>query len=276
MDKLSKEAQCIRNTATWAHVKPTHKFDSSKFNKNEVLNDLPIMSPKIHAMLNKIKELDAEDMNKDGKYYKHIIYSDVTGTNGAKMVASSMIANDYVLSYNNGKFLNDLPKTNKTFGLLTTTVINKKPMSVNLKKTIINTMNERPKNINGENMRFLILDSGFKEGIDVYDVKYMHILEPLITKAETTQVIGRGTRFCGQAGLPFIPNKGWALNVYRYNINYNDNMNVHELFIKHSNQNISALNFTADIEDIMAASSVDMPLTENIHTAIFKNNRFYV
>lgn len=275
MDKLSKEAQCIRNTATWAHVKPTHKFDSSKFNKNEVLNDLPIMSPKIHAMLNKIKELDAEDMNKDGKYYKHIIYSDVTGTNGAKMVASSMIANDYVLSYNNGKFLNDLPKTNKTFGLLTTTVINKKPMSVNLKKTIINTMNERPKNINGENMRFLILDSGFKEGIDVYDVKYMHILEPLITKAETTQVIGRGTRFCGQAGLPFIPNKGWALNVYRYNINYNDNMNVHELFIKHSNQNISALNFTADIEDIMAASSVDMPLTENIHTAIFKNNRFY-
>ena len=47
-------------------------------------------------------------------------------------------------------------------------------------------------------------------------------------------------------------------------------MNVHELFIKHSNQNISALNFTADIEDIMAASSVDMPLTENIHGLYLK------
>ena len=49
------------------------------------------MSPKIHAMLNKIKELDAEDMSNDGKYYKHIIYSDVTGVNGAKM--NSIIIN---------------------------------------------------------------------------------------------------------------------------------------------------------------------------------------
>ena len=275
MIKQSKESQCIRNTASWAHVKPNHKFDSSKFDKNEVLKDLPIMSPKIHAMLNKIKELDNEDMKIHGKHYKHVIYSDVAGTNGAKMVASSMIANDYVLIYNNGKVSQNLSKSDNTFGLLTTTTINKKPISVKQKKNIMASMNERPGNINGEKMRFLILDSGFKEGIDVYDVKYMHILEPLITKAETTQVIGRGTRYCGQAGLPFVPNKGWILNVYRYNINYNDNMNVHELFIKHSNQNISALNFTADIEDIMAASSVDMPLTENIHGAIFKNNRFY-
>ena len=60
---------------------------------------------------------------------------------------------------------------------------------------------------------FIILDSGFKEGIDVFDVKYMHILEPLITKSERTQVIGRGTRYCGQVGLPFNPNEGWPLYI---------------------------------------------------------------
>lgn len=275
MSKIPKEATCIRNTSTWAHVKPNHKFDSAKFNKEEVLRDLPLMSPKIHAMLNKIKELDAEDMSNDGKYYKHIIYSDVTGVNGAKMVASSLIANEYQLVYNKGKFVKDLPQSNYTFGLLTTSTVYQKPLTVGLKKNMMAKMNERPVNINGTNMRFIILDSGFKEGIDVFDVKYMHILEPLTTKAENTQVIGRGTRFCGQSGLPFKPNVGWPLNVYRYNINYNEDMTLHDLYIKHSNQNVSALNFSADIEEIMIASAVDLPLTENIHMLRTKNNRFY-
>lgn len=275
MSKIPKEAICIRNTSTWAHVKPNHKFDSAKFNREEVLQDLPLMSPKIHAMLNKIKELDAQDMSNDGKYYKHIIYSDVTGVNGAKMVASSLIANEYQLVYNKGKFVKDLPQSNYTFGLLTTSTVYQKPLTVGLKKNMMAKMNERPANVNGSNMRFIILDSGFKEGIDVFDVKYMHILEPLTTKAENTQVIGRGTRYCGQSGLPFKPNVGWPLNVYRYNINYNEDMTVHDLYIKHSNQNVSALNFAADIEDIMIAAAVDLPLTENIHMLSTKNNRFY-
>ena len=76
-------------------------------------------------------------------------------------------------------------------------------------------------------------------------------------------------------GLPFKPNVGWSLKVYRYNINYNEDMTLHDLYIKHSNQNINALNFTADIEDIMIAAAVDLPLTENIHMLSTKNNRFY-
>lgn len=275
MSKIPKEAICIRNTSTWAHVKPSHKFDSAKFNKQEVLQDLPLMSPKIHAMLNKIKELDDKDMISDGKYYKHIIYSDITGVNGAKMVASSLIANEYQLIYNKGKFINNLPPSNYTFGLLTSSTVYQKPLTVSLKKNMMSKMNERPANVNGANMRFIILDSGFKEGIDVFDIKYMHILEPLTTKAENTQVIGRGTRYCGQSGLPFKPNVGWPLNVYRYNINYNKDLTVHDLYIKHSNQNVSALNFAADVEDIMIAAAVDLPLTENIHILSNKNNRFY-
>tara|TARA_B100000795_G_scaffold227434_1_gene183791 strand:+ start:1847 stop:4441 length:2595 start_codon:yes stop_codon:yes gene_type:complete len=275
MAKIPKDATCIRNTSSWAHVKPYHKFDSQKFDKDEVLKDIPLMSPKIHSMLNKIKELDEEDMANDNKYYKHIIYSDVAGVNGAKMVASSMLAYDYQLIYNKGTFVKDLPKSDYTFGLLTSSTVYKKPLTVKLKKNMMKTMNERPENIAGKNMRFVILDSGFKEGIDVFDVKYMHILEPLTTKAENTQVIGRGTRFCGQSGLPFKPEIGWPLNVYRYNVNYNDNMTLHDLYIKHSNQNVSALNFSADVEEIMIASAVDLPLTENIHMLSTKNNRFY-
>lgn len=274
--KKSNEAICIRNTGTWANVKPEHKFDSPKFNPEVVLRDLPILSPKIYDMIKKINELDARDMANDNKYYKHIIYSDIAGVFGAKMVASSLIANNFSLAYSN-KFAirQDIQDKNKTFGLLTTSTVFKKPLTVGLKKKMMLRMNERPSNINGENIRIIILDSGYKEGLDVFDVKYMHILEPLETKAEYTQVIGRGTRYCGQSGLPFVPNVGWPLNIFRYNIKYDDDNTIHDLYIKHSNKNISAFNFIADVEAIIIASAVDTPLTENLHLLREKNNRFY-
>ena len=275
-NKIPKEAVCIRNTSSWAHIKPEHKFDSPKFDKNVVMMDLPNMSPKMDALIEKIRQLDDEDAKVYGKYYKHIIYSDVGGVNGAKMIASALIANGFTLVYNNGFALkNDGLEKHKTFGLLTTSTVYKKPLSVGLKKKMMLRMNERPQNIYGDNMRFIILDPGFKEGIDVFDVKYMHMLEPLITKSEQTQVIGRGTRFCGQSGLPFIPNRGWPMNVYRYNMMYDENTNVHELYLKYSNQNISALNFIADLEELVITSAVDLPLTENIHMLKKTNNRFY-
>jgi hypothetical protein len=276
-DKIPKEALCIRNASSWAHLKPEHKFDSPKFNKDAVLADMPILSPKMDALLEKIKRLDEEDLQVHGKLYKHIIYSDVGGIYGAKMVASVLLAHGYTMVYNNGFVLNSNSDVNKfnTFGLLTTSTVYKKPLTVGLKKRMMLKMNERPVNVNGENMRFIILDPGFKEGIDVFDVKYMHMLEPLVTKAEQTQVIGRGTRFCGQAGLPFMPNQGWPLHVYRYNMMYDENTNVHELYLKYSNQNISALNFIADLEDLVITSAVDLPLTEKIHLFDSKNNRFY-
>ena len=276
MSKKFNEALCIRNTGTWANVKPEHKFDSPKFDKDIVKRDLYLLSPKIDEMIKKINLLDEQDMINDNKYYKHIIYSDVSGVYGAKMVASSLIANNFSLVYSNKFDLRqDIIDKNKTFGLLTTSTVYKKPLTTKLKKNMMTRMNERPSNINGENMRIIILDSGYKEGLDVFDVKYMHILEPLLTKAEYTQVIGRGTRYCGQSGLPFIPNVGWPLNIYRYNIKYDSDITIHDLYLKHSNTNISAFNFIADIEAIIIASAVDTPLTENLHLLRDKNNRFY-
>jgi|UniRef100_A0A6C0LXS3 hypothetical protein len=276
MSKKFNEALCIRNTGTWANVKPEHKFDSPKFDKDIVKKDLYLLSPKIDEMIKKINLLDEQDMINDNKYYKHIIYSDISGVYGAKMVASSLIANNFSLVYSNKFDLRqDIIDKNKTFGLLTTSTVYKKPLTTKLKKNMMTRMNERPSNINGENMRIIILDSGYKEGLDVFDVKYMHILEPLVTKAEYTQVIGRGTRYCGQSGLPFIPNVGWPLNIYRYNIKYDSDITIHDLYLKHSNTNISAFNFIADIEAIIIASAVDTPLTENLHLLRDKNNRFY-
>jgi len=47
------------------------------------------------------------------------------------------------------------------------------------------------------------MDSGFKEGIDLFDIKYVHIFEHSVNSADQKQVIGRQyPKLCaGQARL---------------------------------------------------------------------------
>ena len=277
--KIPKEAQCIRDVSSWSRIMPTFKFDSAKFKKEDVKVSMELMSPKMTALFKKIEDLDKDDLEKTGKLYKHIIYSDVSGTHGVKMVASCFIANGFTNAYDNKLRLksNDVLDTTKTknFALLTSSVVYSKPLSVKLKKGILEKLNSRPDNIYGNLIRFIVIDQGFKEGIDVFDVKYLHLLDPVITKAEQTQIIGRGTRFCGQMGLPFEPSYGWKLNVYKYNMSFDETSDVFQLYLKHSNINISTINFTAELEDLLIASAVDTTLTENIHTYGKEiNNRF--
>jgi superfamily II DNA or RNA helicase len=271
----TKKAECIRNVSSWSHVLPEHKFDNIKYNKKEILDNISILSPKITLLLKKIQELDNEDLKNDGKLYKHLIYSDVAGTNGAKMIASSLIALGYNNSYDNKlkmKSIEELKKTKtKNFSLLTSSVVYKKPLSVKLKKNILEILNSRPDNIYGDLIRFLIIDHGYKEGIDVFDIKYLHLLDPVITKSEETQIIGRGTRLCGQMGLPFNSEYGWRLNVYKYNMKYDESIDIFQLYLKYTNININTINFTAELEDILITSAVDIPLTLKIHNSLVPN-----
>ena len=163
------------------------------------------------------------------------------------------------------KNLKLLSNNKNSFALLTSSVIYGKPFPATLKKDILSVFNERPGNIYGEKIRFIIIDSGYKEGIDLFDVKYFHILEPLITTAEETQVLGRGLRFCGQAGLPFVPNTGWKLNVFKYNMEYSNDMDSFQLYLKHSNIDLSYINLTADLENLLRISAVDKHLIKNLH-----------
>lgn len=68
-----------------------------------------------------------------------------------------------------------------------------KPFPVKLRNEILKIYNKRPDNIYGENIRYLLIDQGFKEGIDVFDVKYVHIFDDLLTPSDEKQAIGRGT-----------------------------------------------------------------------------------
>ena len=273
---MSKVSDCIRQVANWSAIVPEHKFDKRSFSSKEVLDTMSTASPKMEALFKKIEQLDAQDMQREGKHFKHMIFSDVkTMGYGAKILMAGFLAKGYHAAYD-GKFTIDEAELQKHKGknvaLLCSTAVYDKPIGVRFRKALLSLYNQRPDNINGDLIRFIILDQGFKEGIDLFDVKYVHLFEPLITKADEKQAIGRGTRFCGQKGLEFHPTRGWPLHVIRYDVNIPDEMRSHfgadtlsELYLQKSGVDMRALYLANELEKVVAEGAVDAELTEEIH-----------
>ena len=94
--KNKKKSSCVRKIENWTNIKRYHRFDKSSFDPELLLDDIVFMSPKLTTMLDKIKELDTKDMNREGKLYKHFIFSDVKeGGYGSKIIASALSAHGY-------------------------------------------------------------------------------------------------------------------------------------------------------------------------------------
>ena len=267
----AKRAECIRKAINISSQKDFFKFDKPSFNPTKVKESLPITCPKLMELINNINELDKNDFDKYGTYFKHIIYSDVkTSIAGIKLVASALTAYGMTNIYD--KSLNvKIPEGNHNFALLSSLpVYDKQIFPIKLRKKILDEIfNARPDNIYGKNIRFLLIDSGFKEGIDVFDVKYIHLVDDLISKSDETQAIGRGTRHCGQKGLTFNPELGWPLHVFKYKLivdearyGYKD---AFELYIKETGIDINKLKFSADLENICRFGAVDYEINKAIH-----------
>ena len=269
---FSKKAECIRRVINNSSKNDFYKFDNKSFNASKIKEFLEYNSPKLAHLIKKIKELDENDMKKYGKNFKHIIYSDLRSSiAGIKLVASVFKAYGMNNIYNDKLKIN-IPDSNDNFALLSSVAIYNKPFPVKLRNEILKIFNQRPDNIYGENIRFLLIDQGFKEGIDCFDVKYIHLFDDLISPADQKQAIGRGTRFCGQKGLEFSSEVGWPLHVFKYKLKLNDRFkeNVNDtdafmLFIKEENIDIKKLFFAAELENICRFGAVDYEINKAIH-----------
>lgn len=223
--KSPNPAQCMRKVENFAGIKTQHRFDSEKFSPDDLAYELPNLSPKITALLKKIEFLDEKDRRLSGKVHKHVIFSDVTHGYGAKILTSAFIANGWnlVMTPKKNQIVLDLTlgQNYKNVALLSSTAIYHLPINSGFKRDLIGPdgeFNKRPSNIHGKNIRIIILDAGFKEGIDLYDVRYLHIFEDQTSSADRLQVIGRARRLCSQRGLLFKENHGWDLDVYEYQL----------------------------------------------------------
>jgi hypothetical protein len=269
---FNAKAECIRKTMNNSSTKDYLKFDKKTFNAEKIKIDLPIISPKLYNLLNNIIDLDANDFAKYGKKFKHIIYSDLRNSlAGIKLVAAAFTAYNMTNIYDK-KFMINIPKKDNNFALLSSVAIYNKPFPVKLRNEILKIFNARPDNIHGENIRFLLIDQGFKEGIDVFDVKYVHIFDDLLTPSDEKQAIGRGTRFCGQKGLEFNASLGWPLHVFKYKLLLNKDMETKygekdgfSLFLKEGNIDVKRLYFASELENICRFGAVDYEINKAIH-----------
>ena len=106
--------------------------------------------------------------------------------------------------------------------------------------------------------RPVLPDSGFKEGVDLFDVKYVHIFENQRNNADLIQAIGRATRSCGQKGLNFLPNVGWPLHVYQYYLTFEDPTKiVFDDYLQYAGVDLNMLVISENIEKLAIETAVD-------------------
>ena len=262
----AKIFSCMRKTANFSKIANYHKFDKNVFSPQKFLDDVAEASPKIIQLMKNIENLDSIDQKNHGHKFKHFIFSDVKeGGHGAKIIASAFIAAGYnnviqakkVSGVQKLKLYIDAPNSEKNMGLLCSNAIYGSTFNEKLKKELLKLFNERPGNIKGQKLRFIIFDSGFKEGIDLFDVKYVHIFEPSMTVADLKQTIGRATRTCGQKGLDFQPGVGWPLYVYNYYLTVPSILSNTLTSSKFLTQNISKPSNDEKDEDILIFKNIE-------------------
>ena len=291
--RISKLAACIRKTAATVRLKKTSMPDNRAFDPSKLT---PYMSGKFAAVIAKIRELDANDMAKHNTKFKHFVFTDLReSAYGAKAFASYLIGAGFtfrmanvpkqirrrgrLVDTKNGEtqFVAAEPVVggSDSFAMLQSLPLWKNPLATQVKREILKTYNSRPDNVHGELLRIIVLDSKFKEGIDLRDVKYVHLLEPAIATSDLKQAVGRATRFCGQEGLVFQPNRGWPLDVFVYRTQlpgrppFGDadsaQVDAHALMMAKSGLDLALLNLTKELTVLAIKTAVDYDLTYKIN-----------
>ena len=267
--RLSRKAQCVRRTASTAKV--------SRLSMPDRATPKPLpphQSAKYTALTDHIQALDAADFRKEKAKYKHFIFTDLReSAYGAKAIGAYLKDAGYDFLMGRDGFR----PGKEGFALLQSLPLFGEPLSVKLRKTLLQTFNERPENTHGEKLRILVLDSRFKEGIDLFDVKYVHIMEPAIAASDLTQAVGRATRFCGQRGLRFQPSVGWPLHVYLYNTELPgrppfllkgeqaQKIAAHDIVLRESGLDLGGFAFTAELLALAQRTAVDAELNATFH-----------
>ena len=179
------------------------RFDNEAFNKQKLYTHITNNSS-LKSLTTMIQKLDSADKG----MFKHVLYGNSTSC--AKLLCGVLEVLGYKNVYDNNHKVKTDP--NKYYAFLTQGNVYQKPLSRKTMKEIKQIFNNRPSNIFGEKIRFIVIDHYYKEGLDLFDTKYMHIFSKIPTQNEEKQIVGRVRRMCGHIGLP----PGEKLYVYSY------------------------------------------------------------
>ena len=142
-----------------------------------------------------------------------------------------------------------------------------------------------PENSHGQIIHIFLASKTFNEGLDLKDVRHIHVFEPLVTWAGDRQLIGRAVRYCSHANLN--KDSEWTVHVHRYLAekpegapisfvsNQNQKMNVGELKMALSQRGISFPPKTKkmQLEFLLAQAPHDIGDIEMIDAKIFRESK---
>ena len=285
------DADCVQKLGNFASYDNVYSFESGPNHIPLTREILASISPKCLKMIEEIEKQDEEDLRVHGHRFKHFIYSGVKSS--TKLLATALMdvlglqlgytstytekSGNVLKNWSKIRIMDDAELALNTYNnlyLLNSIDVYEQPINVSMRKELLKRFNTRPDNAHGELVRFIVMDSGFKEGIDLFDIKYVHIFEPQLTMADQKQVIGRGTRTCGQKGLDFHPLYGWPLfvNIYDSEIpeevrfGFDDAESVYALYMKTMGIDVRIINLKADMEKMYIEGAVDNELNESVHS----------
>lgn len=265
-----KQLLCLKKNMNLSNVKLKSLFYNEEFKENKELYFERKNGLKYLKLVEKINELDDDDKKTSNRLFKHLIFINDKGIYGAKSLYTFLIHRGFnsLLKIGSKKISMMNPKnTDKNMMLLSSGSINKISYTSRLVKKVLTEFNRRPDNIYGKNIRFIVLDGGYKEGVDIYDIKYIHILDTPLSTSDYKQIVGRGTRYCGQKGLNFVPNIGWPLKVFMYQTEGYNNMSVGE-YIKRKYTNIDLIEQIDMITNLAIRTSIDYNLNKNMNGTV--------
>lgn len=270
-ENIQKQIKCLQKKNLWNSEKELQKqfrFENKNFKKELLKKNIKKYSDKIDLLFQNIDRIDKKSLEVSGKLHKHVIYVHNNGYQGMKLLISCMIANNYnfLLKKENNKLVIEQKNSYQNFLTLTSGDIYNKTFNKKITKEINELYNERPNNINGQKCRFILIDYNYKEGIDLYDPKYFHILDSYLFETEMQQLVGRGTRNCGQKGLPF--KKGWRLLTYLYYNKYDKKRSIEDIIKNLRAKNIGIGELDLKIRHVIKSNirknAIDALLTKNI------------
>jgi superfamily II DNA or RNA helicase len=90
-------------------------------------------------------------------------------------------------------------------------------------RLIVKTSYNNRDNIKGNRCKIILLSPSATEGIQLYNVRQEHVLEPYWNEVRIQQVLGRGIRQCSHKDLPMSER---VVNIFRYKCTRPRNINI--------------------------------------------------
>ena len=186
---------------------------------------LETYSPKFLEIVNNLTKLDDSDKGSETPYYykgSHLVYSQFRTIEGIGILKLILDYHNYtqfkIIKNSAGEWNVNIAETDRskpTYILYTGTETaeekeilrevfngNWDNIPVGIRDYVSSISTTYPKNTMGEIIRVFMITSSGAEGIDLKNVRWVHITEPYWHPVRINQVIGRALRICSHKDLP--------------------------------------------------------------------------